>query len=369
MMDLLKRLINVRSTSDKGELELVKILADEFAKAGLKSHIDGWDGDRANLTLRIGGNASRPGLMFSSHTDVVPPGESAWNSEPFAATQVGSRIYGRGAADMKAGIAACAAAIMDAAQSGETFKGDLIFSAAAGEETDSCGAKRFLENHKLPALAGIVVTEPTDLKLVACHRGIFWLRIRCFGHTAHASMPHLGRNAVMDATSVIKRLCDLEFGQAAHPRLGANCLSVTTIHGGKATNVIPDLCEFTVDIRTLPGQDHAGILAKVQAELEELRSADPAFKADVEIVRDCGALDTDEHCRFVRDLCRIVGQASPSSVSYTTDGPIFTVLGAPIVIFGPGLPSQCHVPNEYVEIEQVKEARLVYGRIIREMLL
>ena len=119
----------------------------------------------------------------------------------------------------------------------------------------------------------------------------------------------------------------------------------------------------------LPGQDHASILAKIQNSLDDLSLADMDFKSRVDVIRDCAALDTDEHCRFVRDLCEIAGQSDPLPISYTTDGPLFAAIGSPIVILGPGLASQCHVPNEYVEIGQVEKAALLYGAIIRGMLL
>ena len=369
MLELLKSLINANSTHKHGELATAQILKNKLAQHGIGSQIDTWEQGRANLTVHLrAALPSCPALLFSSHLDVVPAGDQPWHYPPFEAREIDGRIFGRGSTDMKGGIAAVVEAICEVYASGTKLKGDLIFSANAGEETDSCGIKKFLDSYTLPIIAGVIVTEPTDMEVINCHRGIFWLKITTKGKTAHGSMPHLGINAIESMRKVLNSLVDFVPCEFSHPVLGQSTMSVNTISGGNAANVVPDQCSLTIDIRTLPGQSHIKIFADIQSMLESLTQMDKIFTAQLSIVRDCAAMETKADCDFVKRLCGIAGKTKPMPVQYTTDGPFFNSLDVPIVIFGPGDPQLCHKPDEYIEIDQLNLAKERYKQTILELL-
>jgi succinyl-diaminopimelate desuccinylase len=368
MIDLLKKLINARSTPDKGELATAEVIKEALAVFGIESEIDVWDKNRANSIVHIKSTGQKPALLFAAHLDVVPTGTARWKHPPFEATEADGKIYGRGASDMKGGIAAAVGAICEVVKSGVKLQGDIIFAATAGEETDSCGARRFVESAKLPKLAGIIVPEPTDLGVINAHRGILWLKFITRGKTAHGSMPHLGINAIESARMLLNELAKYKLAFTLHPRLGNSTMSVNTISGGKAANVIPDECSITVDIRTLPGQNHTEIIAGFEQLLGKIKMTNPQFAAEISVIRDCPALETDASSDFVKAVCRVRGVDAPGTVGYTTDAPIFAALGAPVIIFGPGKAEICHQPDEFIEIADVQNAARQYSDIILKLL-
>lgn len=366
MLNLLKNLINARSTTDTGELAAARALADFFEAAAADTTVDVWDANRANCTVRVSSTGEKPALMFAAHLDVVPPGDQQWDFEPFQAVEKNGRILGRGATDMKAGIAATAAAIAEILSEGHKLKGDIIFTATAGEETDSCGIKRFVKNHApaLGPLAGIIIPEPTGFDIVTAHRGILWAKITTKGRTAHGSTPHLGRNAITHMTSLLNSLENFKIDHAPHPRLGACSMSINQIHGGNATNVIPDRCTINIDIRTLPGMEHQDIIDDLRKICDQLKQLDVNFDATIEIERSVQAVESDDDSDFIKDFCKVTQIPKTCAVGYTTDASFLTELNTPITIFGPGHASQCHKPNEYVEIADVKKAKQYFKDII-----
>ena len=367
---MLKRLIGAEPTEEKGELAAANVLAGYFASAGLTCQVDCWDDRRANLTLHVKTGGQRSGLLFAAHLDVVPPGEARWQYGAFEATESEGRIYGRGSADMKGGLAATAAAIVDIVGSGVKLQGDIVLAAVAGEETDSCGAKRFLEQygHASGDMAGVVIPEPTGFDVITAHRGMLWLKVRTTGKTAHGSMPHQGINAIMKMNRLIDRLTGYEMPHKTHPLLGGCSMSINRIAGGMATNVIPDECNIDIDIRTVPAQDHDGIIGDLGKVFDEMRQGDADFKADVSVIRSVEALLTDADSEFVKSFLDVTGIDKTVAVGFTTDGPHFAHLGAPIVIFGPGDPEVCHKPDEYIDIADVEKATELYKDIIVKFL-
>ena len=369
-IELLKRLIGTEPTADRGELAAANVLAEYFESAGLTCRVDCWDDRRANAAVRVEAGGAKGGLLFAAHLDVVPPGEAKWRYPAFEATESEGKVYGRGSADMKGGLAATAAAIVEVVGSGMKLQGDIILAAVAGEETDSCGAKRFLEqySHAPGDLAGVVIPEPTGFDVITAHRGMLWLNVRTVGKTAHGSMPHQGINAIMKMNRLIDRLAGYEIPHKPHPLLGGCSMSINRIAGGMATNVIPDECNIDIDIRTVPAQDHDGIIEGLEKVFDELRQGDADFKAEASVIRSMEALLTDTDSSFVRSFLDVTGIDKTVAVGFTTDGPHFAHLGAPIVIFGPGDPEVCHKPDEYIETADVERAKELYKDIIVKFL-
>ena len=370
MKTFLRRLVEADTTAGKGELAVAEIISAELSQSGIDSTIDGWDGNRANLIARIKSAGHRRPLLFACHLDVVEAGEEGWESPPFEAVEREGRIYGRGSADMKGGIAAVVTAVRQLVDSGVKLAGDIILIAAAGEETDSCGAKRFVRDFggKLPEIAGVVITEPTAFEVVTAHRGMLWLKVKTRGKTAHGSTPQLGINAIGSMKALLTELENYKIDVEPHRLLGGCSMSINTISGGREINVVPDECSIGIDIRTLPGQNHREIIDDFEKIFASLKDGNPEFEASVSIVREVGALEIDNNCDFVREFCSAVGAGGTRAVGFTTDGPHFISLGAPAVIFGPGKSDVCHKPNEYIDIADVEKAVEYYKNIILKFL-
>jgi succinyl-diaminopimelate desuccinylase len=370
MEGLLKKLIQVETTAEKGELAAADIISDELGLAGIDCQIDIWGKNRANLRAHIKSAGGRRGLLFACHLDVVSSSPAGWEYPPFAAVERDGKIYGRGSADMKGGIAAIVTALGQVVSSGTKLQGDITLFAGAGEETDSCGAKRFVLNYvAMPKLAGVVVTEPTDFKIVTAHRGLLWLEVTTRGKAAHGSSPELGVNAITSMRSVLDEMENYEIQFQPHELLGDCSVSVNTIAGGEAINIIPDKCRIGIDIRTLPGQKHQVIISDFEKILAKLKQNNSEFTAEVRVVRDVGALETEVPCAFVRDFCSVIGVSRTSAAGFTTDGPFFAQLAAPVVIFGPGKPQLAHRVDEYIEIADMEKAVEYYKNIISKFLL
>ncbi len=370
MIELLKNLIRADSTLPKGESQAASVLVKFFRNASIDATIDAWDANRANLVVHLRGSGNKSALLFGSHLDVVPPGDNPWQSPPFEPTQRDGRLYGRGAADMKAGIAAAATAIVEVVREGGKLQGDLVFAATAGEETDSCGALRFVERDgpTMPKLAGVVITEPTGFQLVTAHRGLAWIEVAVFGKTAHASMPHLGVNAIGQMQILLERLRGFVPRHTPDAILGEPTLSVNQISGGKAPNVIPDQCTIILDTRVVPGQTPEGIVAELEIIFRELAATDPNFRAEAKVLRFAPPMRTDPQCDFVRRVQWAVEARETVAVRYTTDGPYFAQLGAPVIVFGPGDSEVCHKPDESIALSDLDIGKNLYKSIIREFL-
>jgi len=369
MKEFLRQLVQVETTAEKGELAAAQIIAAELHRSGIDCRIDGWVQNRANITAQVKSSGSKAALLFVSHLDVVGPGEASWSHPPFAAVQSDGKIYGRGTVDMKGAIAAIVTAIRQIVDSHAQLQGDIILFGAAGEETNSCGAKRFISNcGTMPKLAGVVVTEPTDFEVVTAHRGLLWLKIVTKGKAAHGSTPELGINAIASMKYLLDELENYKIPFEPHHLLGECSMSINTIAGGKEINIVPDICTVGIDIRTLPAQNHEDIVQDFEKIFAQLKQRNSQFTAEVSVVRDVGALETDCSCDFVMDFCSFMGTSQTKAVGFTTDGPYFSSLGVPVVIFGPGKPELCHKPDEFIEISDVEKAVQYYKNIILEFL-
>jgi succinyl-diaminopimelate desuccinylase len=370
MRKLLKKLIQTAPVADTGEIRTSQVLKDYLSPLGIETKVDCFNDKNANFTARLAGSGDKPALLFAGHLDVVGAEQKAWTFPAFEGIEQDGKVCGRGATDMLGGLASVAAAMAEIVQEKHVLKGDLIFVATAAEETDSSGVKRFLrtDGQTLGPLSGILVPEPTALEVMRAHRGILWLEITTAGKTAHGSMPHLGINAIEKMTAFLNLFKNYHVPHQPHPLLGGCSVSVNKIVGGQATNIIPDRCSVQIDIRTLQSQAHNAIVQDVQRLLEQLRRQDINFNAEITVLRSVPAMETDENDPFLKAVCKAVGVNKAGAVGFTTDGPWFAKLDAPVVVFGPGDPQMCHKPDEYIEVEQLEKAKQAYKRIILEIL-
>lgn len=371
IVNLLRRLIQATPTLQNGELGAASLLRSFFAENNIRSKIDIWDTKRANVTAFLGpDDENAPALVIGGHIDVVPADAEAWDSRPFEPVEKGGCLYGRGAVDMLGGICASAAAMVRMNSAQPILKGRVIFTATAGEETDSCGVKRFVQTYaqSIKNPIGILIPEPTGLKLLRAHRGILWLKITAYGKTAHGSMPHLGINAIEKINTLLNRLKNWQIPHTPHDLLGGCSMSINRIYGGSATNIVPDSCSVELDLRTLPDQSTENVISDIQKLMAEISHTDPEFKTDISILRSCPALETKSDQPFVQNVCQATGIHDTHAIGFTTDGPLFAQLNAPVLIFGPGDGSRCHQPNEAIEIAQLEKGAAYYVDIMRALI-
>jgi succinyl-diaminopimelate desuccinylase len=282
-VQFLQSLIQTNSINPPGnELETADKIAQYALEAGLEADIKILTENRANVLIRLPGYDSKncPALLFSGHMDTVPVGNQPWQVDPLSGEKIDGKIYGRGTSDMKGGIAAVIEAMILLKESGNPFKGDIVFAGSAGEEVDCCGAQALIEDHLLENAGAIIIAEPSNGKVFSAHKGALWLEIETFGKTAHCSMPNEGVNAVLHINELINRLKEYqyEFTQK-HRLLGEPSLVNSTINGGVSTNVVPDHCKITVDIRTIPGVDHSQVIDDIHNILKSLENEVGNFKA------------------------------------------------------------------------------------------
>lgn len=327
--------------------------------------------NRSSLLARLPGKGNKPGVLLSAHLDTVPPGLSAWKNDPLSGLIADGNVYGRGAADMKGGMAPI---LYTVSMLKTRLEGDIYIALTAGEETDSLGAKTAAEKLAGVPLQGIIIPEPTYNQVVIAEKGALWLELTTFGKTAHGSTPEVGVNAVEHMRLLLNEWDALPFTLPEHPLLGKFTRSLNTVQGGVKTNVVPDQCTVSIDMRTLPGQDHTEIFQQVEALIEKLSHRLEQFKAGVAVSNDRPPVMTEPQHPFTVSFCRAVETATgakpaPRGMYAFTDGSIFAPrLGLPLVVCGPGQPNIAHQPDEYVEVSQLVESVKILSQALEELL-
>lgn len=363
---LTRELVAMDTVNPPGdEAACAQALREALERAGFTVAWHPFGERRVNLVARRGGRAGRKPLCFTGHMDTVPLGAAPWKRDPYAGEIVEGRLYGRGASDMKSGIAAFVAA---AAAMGQRLDGSagVVLVITGGEETGCQGAMSLARQAGALGEAGaIVVAEPTANYPLVGHKGALWLRLRIAGVTAHGAMPERGENAIYKAARVVQALERFDFGAVDHPLMGRPTLNVGTIRGGLNINSVPDETEITVDIRTVPGLDHGEVTARVRRTV--------APEAEVEPILDVGPVYSEPAGDWVQRVFQLASDAAgeppvPRAVSYFTDAAALKSAygGAPALILGPGEPHMAHQTDEYCRVDRLTAAVDLYRRIVAD---
>ncbi|MGZ3596044.1 MAG: M20 family metallopeptidase [Syntrophales bacterium] len=367
VIELCQGLVRMKSVNPPGdELPIAEHVAATLKKFGLEVELVRHSPTRASVLARLKGLGKKPGLLYNGHLDTVPIGTQKWVHDPFSAEVAEGKIWGRGTVDMKGGLAAMMATAQVLAEARTPLRGDLILAATAGEEIDSQGAMAIATRSDLGPLQAVMIAEPSDNGICVAEKGALWLELATHGKTAHGATPELGRNAVMMMWKLIGELGKLAVSYREHPMLGGFTRSINTIAGGMKTNVVPDNCVVTVDMRTVPGQDHPAILRRVEDLIADLSDRIPDFKASVRVINDRAPVETSPEEPVVRIVADVIGELTgkrpaPGGASYYTDGAVLVpALKTPMIICGPGDPGLAHQPNEHVEISSLVQAVRIF---------
>jgi succinyl-diaminopimelate desuccinylase len=357
-VQLLQKLIQTVTTNPPAEeATLATWVGDYLRKFGLEVEILPFEGKRANVLARIKGSGSKPALIFSAHFDTVPAGENPWKFDPFSATVHDRKVYGRGAADMKGGMAAMLKAAAILSEEKVNLKGDLLLVLTSGETSDCVGAKRLIQEQRIRNVGEMVVSEPTGLNVYVAEKGALWIQASTHGKVAHGSMPAHGENAILKMAKFLVKLESYRI-QGSHPLLGTPSISVNLIKGGVAINVIPDKCEIELDIRLLPDQTPEQILET----LRQIGGSDVEFKL-IDFKKPVVTEISNPFVKTAADAVADVTGHKPriSGVSYYTDGYVLAnALKIPMVIIGPAETHMTHQQDEYVEIDRLVDAVKIF---------
>jgi succinyl-diaminopimelate desuccinylase len=372
---ILADLVRTESTNPgTPEVAMAQRVADWLRPTGAEVHFVETLPGRPSVAAVISGRRDGPTLVLNGHMDTVPVDDrERWSSDPFAAEQRDGYLYGRGACDMKAGLATqiAVAHALDPAQ----LAGRLVLQFAMGEE---CGEPGTLSLCKAGFVGDFgIVTEPTQLQVSVATRGLLAVRIGIRGRSAHASSAWAGHNPVADLPAVLAALdayrTDIEARK--HPLLGSGSCTPTVVNAGVKSNAIADSCELLVDRRLIPGESVEEELRAIEAALERARGAHPDLDCEVTVIPhpyEPGEVPVDS--AFARRVCQIAAPTlgrTPDIVgtAYASDvRNLINDAGMEAITFGPGDIAECHCIDERVALEQLHQAAVVLADVALDVL-
>ena len=373
VIEMVERLVAIPSVNPVlvpgggGEAAIAETLAKACRALDLEVSVDEALPGRPNVVAVLRGSDPARGrsLLLNGHTDTVG---AAGMEAPFSPVRRGDRLYGRGAYDMKASLAAMLGAAAALREARAVPHGDVILTFAVDEEYLSAGTEAIARRYRAD---GAIVTEPTAMHLCLAHKGFVWARIRTEGRAAHGSDPVAGVDAIAHMGRVLAAIDRLDrevLPRTVHPLVGRPSLHASLIQGGEGLSTYPPACTLDVERRTLPGETADGVQRELTAIVAGLRAADPAFQATVEITGSRPGLEVGADAPIVRALenaCRhVTGQRRPHiGVAYWCDAALLAQRGVPTVVFGPA-GEGAHAAVEYVDLPSVVACAQVFAETI-----
>ncbi len=327
---------------------------------------------RPNVVARIGPSSGRA-LMFAGHLDTV--GVEGMIHAPFDATIKGDRLYGRGSADMKSGVAAMSCAALAAAEAaGNKANRQIIIAAVTDEEYESLGMHALIASGVTADCA--ILTEPTRLAICPAHRGFVWMEIAFNGRAAHGSRYDIGIDAIRHAGLLLAELDELDAGALhanTHRLLGRASLHASTIAGGIGMSTYPDRCVLSVERRTIPGETAADAMREIHDAIDRITSRRPEVSAAVRLIGAQLPSDVAEDAPVVRMLNRALARSEipvrVEGLSAWTDAALLNEAGIAAVCFGPGDIALAHAAEEYVPVSEIIRATEVLSDVAREWMM
>lgn len=361
---------------DGNEEKVARFVYNYLKKNGIEAHIEEVEPGRPNVIGII--DSGKPGktLLFEGHTDVVTEGnKSLWTYDPFGAEIVDGRMYGRGTNDTKGNLACMITAALSLHEAREDWCGKIILCIPCDEESMMIGIKDFIKKGWAKNVDGAIICEPLDNEVCITQKGAMRVIIKTFGKMSHGAMPLSGINPNIRMARIICELHSLEEKEkqrlGKHPLLGYPSITPTILQapvkGDAQINVMPDECMTTLDIRTVPGQNHKELEHEIQAIFDRLAENDPDFKASYEVIEDRPWTQTDMDDPLVKCVSQAVTEVMNKPAGYNgvpgaTDGTFLHLEGIPIVTIGAGDREIPHQIDEYVEVEDLVKTEEIYRR-------
>lgn len=369
--ELLRQLVAIDSVNPDlvpggaGEGEIARFVANWLERAGLAVTVEEAAPGRPNVIAVARGSGGGRSLLLNAHMDTVGVGGMQRPHEPYIED---NRLYGRGAYDMKAGLAAIMLAAVAARR--QVLRGDVILTAVCDEEFASIGTASVVKNWHADAA---ILTEPTQLDICIAHKGFCWLDIETTGVAAHGSLPEVGVDAIAKMGKVLVGLEELDRSLRAgpeHPLLGSGSLHASLITGGQELSSYPDRCLLSMERRTVPGETRELVEQQIRAILDQIAATDPQFQASLktmltqqpfEIAEDAPIVQT-----LLRQATRILGAEPGIGGAFGwMDSALLAAAGIPTVIFGPG-GDGAHAVVEWSDLDQLQRCADVLVATIEE---
>jgi acetylornithine deacetylase len=366
LVDLLSRLVAIDSVNPSlvpggaGEAEIAGFIAGWARSAGLEVETLEATPGRPSVIVRARGTGAGRTLLLCGHTDTV---NVEGMSDPHVPRIDGDRLYGRGAYDMKAGVAAALIVTREAARLG--LAGDVVVAAVADEEHESIGVQEAL---RATAADAAIVTEPTELQITIAHKGFVWSEIEVTGRAAHGSRPHLGVDAIVKMGPVLSSIGALDeaLEERTHPLVGRGSVHASQIEGGVELSSYPARCVVGLERRTLPGETAADVEAELASLLDRCRAADSELAAAQRTLLVRGPFEVDASAEVVETVRAAAADvlAAPAAIggaSYWADAAFIAAAGIPTVMFGPS-GEGAHAIEEWVSLSDTEAvARTLIG--------
>lgn len=360
LTDTLSALVRINSINPTlvpggaGESEIATFTANSMAAIGLEVSVHEPEPGRPSVVGIWRGRGGGRSLMLNAHYDTVGVDGMV---DPFSAAIQDSRLYGRGAYDMKGSLAACMSAAKGLIDAGIILDGDLLVAAVADEEYASLGTSELLRHY---AVDGAIVTEPTEMDICLAHKGFTWLEVETTGRAAHGSRYDLGVDANMLMGRFLGELDKLEQAlrsRPGHSLVGPPSLHAARIQGGSELSAYAASCRLQIERRTIPGETEAQVMGEIQAIVDKLTAADPEFQARVEsfFVRD--PFEVSPRAGIVQELNKAASRVlkrQPAIVGQMPwmDSALLASAGVETVVFGPS-GDGAHAHEEWVDLESV----------------
>ncbi len=355
------------------EQRIVDWLENQLRSPGIL--VERWDAapGRPNLIARFHGGSDRPTILLDAHTDTVPV--DGMTVRPFEARRDGPHITGRGACDVKGGLAAMLQAFCRLCLEHPPTAANVVFSATCDEEATTLGIHSLIEHWSSGRSAVLprrpdyaIIAEPTELDVVVAHRGVVRQRLRTSGRACHSSEPSRGINAIYHMARIVTRLEDYAARLPTlidpHPLCGAATLSVGRIDGGVSVNIVPESCAIEIDRRLVPGETFEGAL---QALREFVLAEVPGpIEFETPWIR-CPPLSDATNGPLAGALLAVTapvaGPRRRIGVPFGTHAAYTGAAGVPSVVFGPGSIAQAHTQDEFIDASQLQAAADIYYRL------
>lgn len=367
-LEILRQLIAFDTVNPPGNERVAAVyLKQLLEEAGFSCEIQELGNNRANLIALLGKNEG-PELMLNGHLDVVPA-VGDWTKPPFAMTLEDGKIFGRGACDMKGGIAAMCMAAIRAAEKGSVKKGRLKLFFTADEEDANLGTHAYLNRNEKSDY--VIIGEPTELEIAVAHRGVERNYIEVHGESRHSALPQNKENAINKTVKVIDALekVNQEMSEKRHEVLPAPSLAITKLEGYEKDNVVPGTVQILTDCRILPGMTGENVEEILRSHIKEAGLKDVSIKEYFYLPG--GEIESGD--AFVHLCCRVgerilKKERRPKAFDASCEQCLFQQAGMRAVICGPGSIRQAHTVDEWMELKQLEQAVRFYETVIQDIL-
>lgn len=366
-LSLTQKLLSMNTVNPPGHEEpSAKFIARMLEAGGFEVNLLPVAPGRPNLIATLPGQGGKLPLCFSGHLDTVPFNKTRWSQDPLGGVVEYGKVFGRGASDMKSGVAAMVMAVLRLATLPDR-SAEIRLILSADQESGDSGANFLVKQGNIVGRAGaLILGEPTANYPMIGNKGMLWMKAHTRGVSAHASAPDKGDNAIYKAARAVVRLEDFDF-DVTHPLMGSSTISVTTIEGGTVLNMVPDWATIGIDVRTVYGQANNVVFGRLQNYL--------GSEVELRCIADAPSVLTDPENPWVQEVYDVMApilgdRPVPRCISYFTDASVLMeALGDPPVIFlGPGEPAMAHRTDEFCYVSKIEEAAEAYFEIGRRWL-